>query len=248
MTESKHSVLEDIHTKVPLSTRVRAAVSSPLLIPPAKVYLRDGRSATIYAFVRSEDETEIEVCTSSTERRVIPGEHVDNVVRVLADLLNREIEGGQTYPQENPLTFNEFKTYWFAAFTAVMVLDSPSRSPETFTFEDSYDRVLGTFYTKPNYPGICGGICNGGFLVSENARGQGVGKILGKQYVEWAPKLGYTGSIFNLVFETNIASQRIWDGLGFEKVGRVKKVAWVKGHEDKGPVDAIIYGMTFKTD
>ncbi|KAJ8096697.1 hypothetical protein POJ06DRAFT_203657 [Lipomyces tetrasporus] len=245
MTQSKHSVLEDIHAKVSLSSRVRAAGSSPF-IPPAHVTLRDGRAATIYAFFRSDDETEIKVCTSAVEQRVIPAQHVDNVIRVLGDILNREIEDGQTYPQDELLSFNEFNSYWFAAFVAVLVLDSPAGVPETFTFDDAEDRVLGTFYIKPNYPGICGGICNGGFLVSEKARGQGVGKILGKQYVEWAPKLGYTGSIFNLVFETNIASQRIWDGLGFEKVGRVKKVAWVKGHKD--PVDAIIYGMTFRSD
>ncbi|KAK9236145.1 acyl-CoA N-acyltransferase [Lipomyces kononenkoae] len=232
--------------KKTISSRV-AAASSSIIIPPAHVTLRDDRRATIYAFVRSKEGSEIEVCTSATERRVISSEHVDNVVRVLMDLLNHEIELGQTYPQEHPLTFDEFKNYWFLAFTAVMVLDS-SGGTEMFTFEDAGDRVLGTFYVKPNYPGICGGICNAGFLVGQLARGQGVGKILGKQYVEWAPKLGYTGSIFNLVFETNIASQRIWDGLGFEKVGRVKKVAWIKGREHEGPVDAIIYGMTFKTE
>ncbi|KAK9367300.1 acyl-CoA N-acyltransferase [Lipomyces kononenkoae] len=230
-----------------ISTRVRVA-SSSAIIRPAHVTLRDGRPATIYAFVRSKGGSEIELCTSATERRGINSEHVDNVVRVLRDLLNREIERGQTYPQEDPLTFDEFKNYWFVAFTAVMVLDPPAGAPETFKFEDADDRVLGTFYVKPNYPGICGGICNAGFLVSELARGQGVGKILGKQYIEWAPKLGYTGSIFNLVFETNIASQRIWDGLGFEKIGRVKKVAWIKGREHEGPVDAIVYGMTFSSN
>ena len=39
--------------------------------------------------------------------------------------------------------------------------------------------VVGSFYVKPNYPDRCSHICNGGFLVSQNYRGNGIGKFLG---------------------------------------------------------------------
>lgn len=47
--------------------------------------------------------------------------------------------------------------------------------------------------------------------------------------------------MFNLVYETNVASCRIWDALGFKRIGRVKGCGNLRSHRD-GFVDAIIYG------
>ena len=52
---------------------------------------------------------------------------------------------------------------------------------------------------------------------------------------------GYTYSVFNLVYETNVASCRIWDALGFKRIGRIKKCGNLRSHPDE-LVDAIIYG------
>ena len=52
---------------------------------------------------------------------------------------------------------------------------------------------------------------------------------------------GYTYSVFNLVYETNVASCRIWDALGFKRIGRVKGCGSLRSHPD-GYIDAIIYG------
>jgi GNAT superfamily N-acetyltransferase len=49
-------------------------------------------------------------------------------------------------------------------------------------------------------------ICNAGFVVSANHRGAGYGSLLAKSYVYYAPKLGYQGSVFNLVYVNNVAS------------------------------------------
>lgn len=51
---------------------------------------------------------------------------------------------------------------------------------------------------------------------------------------------GYAYSVFNLVYETNVASCRIWDALGFKRIGRVKGCGRLKSYSY--PVDAIIYG------
>ncbi|KAF1355774.1 hypothetical protein EJ07DRAFT_167954 [Lizonia empirigonia] len=37
---------------------------------------------------------------------------------------------------------------------------------------------------------------------------------------------GFTYSVFNLVYETNVASMRIWDSLGFERIERARNVAF----------------------
>lgn len=64
---------------------------------------------------------------------------------------------------------------------------------------------------------------------------------MGEAYLEWAPRLGYTYSVFNLVYESNVASCRIWDALGFERIGRVPRCGNLRGCGGRY-VDAIIYG------
>jgi len=79
--------------------------------------------------------------------------------------------------------------------------------------------------------------------VPAKARGRGSGRELALAFLHFAPKLGYRSSIFNLVFATNTASIRLWEKLGFEKVGIVKGAGRLKGHT--GLVDAYIYGYEF---
>ena len=64
---------------------------------------------------------------------------------------------------------------------------------------------------------------------------------MGEVYIDWAPKLGYIYSVFNLVYETNVASCRIWDSLGFKRIGRVKECGNLRSYPDQ-LIDAIIYG------
>lgn len=53
---------------------------------------------------------------------------------------------------------------------------------------------------------------------------------------------GYTYSVFNLVYETNVVSCRIWDALGFKRIGRVPGCGNLKTQPEGQYVDAIIYG------
>lgn len=57
---------------------------------------------------------------------------------------------------------------------------------------------------------------------------------------------GYTYSVFNLVYESNTASTRIWDSLGFKRIGRVPGCGNLKSSEE--PIDAIIYGRDLKSE
>lgn len=152
------------------------------------------------------------------------------------------IEEGQTYPHHEVMEYDAFLKYWFHHFVAILVegkyesLDSLPDEPKPF-----WDKVfLGNFYVKPNYIGRCSHVCNAGFVVNHEKRGLGIGKELGKKYLDIGPQLGYKYSVFNLVFETNVASLKIWDGLGFDRIGYVKNVAILKGYDK--PVGAIMFG------
>lgn len=52
---------------------------------------------------------------------------------------------------------------------------------------------------------------------------------------------GYSYSVFNLVYETNVASCRIWDALGFKRIGKVPGSGNLRSYPGQ-LVDAIIYG------
>ncbi|KAL8833249.1 MAG: hypothetical protein Q9170_004381 [Blastenia crenularia] len=168
-----------------------------------------------------------------------------SLLNYLCSQLNLEIEKGDTYPMISPMPLSTFGPYWFQNFAAIMILGEVQSVEHVRSLEhngvDWGQVCLGSFYVKPNYPGRSSHICNGGFLVTEAARNRGVGRLMGEGYLEWAPKLGYTYSVFNLVYETNVASCRIWDALGFKRIGRIKECGNLRSYPDE-LVDAIIYG------
>ncbi|KAK0384369.1 hypothetical protein NLU13_8456 [Sarocladium strictum] len=159
----------------------------------------------------------------------------------LCDQLNKEIDGGDTYPMIDRFTPDGFIGYWFQNFGAVMLLGDIDGADSVVEGKDWSKECLGSFYIKPNYPGRSSHVCNAGFLVTDASRNRGVGRLMGEAYIDWAPRLGYTYSVFNLVYETNVASCRIWDALGFKRIGRVKGCGNLKSYPDR-LVDAIIYG------
>lgn len=165
------------------------------------------------------------------------GEVNEGLVQYMCDVFNKEIERGDTYPQDTKYTLEEFKEYWFHYFVVLMFKGEPRSLLESRDWETEY---LGTFYIKPNYVGVCSHNCNAGFVVNPLVRGQRIGYNLGKVYLKWAPILGYTYSVFNLVFETNVASVKIWDSLGFDRVGKIKQAGYLKPYGRK--VDLIIFG------
>lgn len=125
---------------------------------------------------------------------ILPFTSLDQVppslVAFLHAQLSAEIEGGDTYPMLDALPLENFGPYWFGVFGAVMLEGDFKSSEDIKNLDADWSKVcLGSFYTKPNYPGRSSHVCNAGFLVTSAARNKGVGKLLGKQYLKWAPKL-----------------------------------------------------------
>ncbi|KAF4497438.1 acetyltransferase [Fusarium agapanthi] len=195
----------------------------PAEITPRQVTLRDRQTvATIVPF---------------SSKHQVP----ESLIAYLCDQINKEIEGGDTYPMMDPFAADKFGPYWFQNFGAIMLLGDVERAEDVVEGKDWSRECLGSFYIKPNYPGRSSHVCNAGFLVTDASRNRGVGRLMGEAYLDWAPKLGYTYSVFNLVYETNVASCRIWDALGFKRIGRVKGCGNLRSYPNQ-LVDAIIYG------
>ncbi|KAG6116747.1 hypothetical protein E4U13_001645 [Claviceps humidiphila] len=195
----------------------------PADVTPRQVTLRDRQTvATILPF---------------TSRRQLP----ESLLIYLCDQLNREIEGGDTYPMMDPFSMDGFANYWFQTFAGVMLLGGIDSANAVMEGNDWAKECLGSFSIKPNYPGRSSHICNASFITTDASRNRGVGRLMGEAYIDWAPRLGYTYSVFNLVYETNVASCRIWDALGFKRIGRIKGCGNLRSHPGR-LIDAIIYG------
>lgn len=135
-------------------------------------------------------------------------------------LFNTMVTEGNTYPQTQPLTVEEFNAYWLRRDAFVVRTVEVAANEKTAS-----NAVLGAFFIKPNFPGRCSHICNAGFIVHPTMRGRGMGRLMGESMLQLASYLGYSAAMFNLVFETNIASIQLWESLGFETIGRIPKAA-----------------------
>ncbi|BDD62942.1 hypothetical protein MAP00_007895 [Monascus purpureus] len=212
------SILEDPTTKIPPPKPTAA----PTDLKPRKATLKTGQRVTFYPVIDGSQG--------------IPAP----LVEFLSAEFSAELERGCTYPIEE-MSLNTFRGYWFGMFAVVVVLDDDDEALHGLREGRNWEEVcLGTFYIKPNYPGRCSHVCNGGFLTTKTARGKGVGNVMGEAYLDFAPKLGYKYSVFNLVFANNMASIRIWERLGFSIIGRVPGAAKLENSEEL--VDALIIG------
>jgi len=190
--------------------------------------------------------------------RALPG-----LIEYLNSVFALDIQAGLTYPQEILDSQEAFEAYFFAADVFIGIVGEGAAviakhmtegiNEVVMSIEESkgdrswLDCVAGFYYIKPNYPGRSSHICNAGFVVSLNYRGCGYGTTLGRSYLHYAPKLGYRASVFNLVYVSNTASIRIWQHLGFEKVGLIPKAGRLKCKDGAGEeyVDAWIFYKSF---
>ncbi|KAH9485521.1 N-acetyltransferase aca1 [Psilocybe cubensis] len=183
----------------------------------------------------------------------------------LGTVFAKEIEDGLTYPQEGEMEQKTFEAYFFAAdvFVGIVGESLPRtasgervRSGDQAAVQDIdaargtrtwEECVAGYYYIKPNYPGRSSHICNAGFVVPPVQRKKGYGSLLSQSYVHYAPRLGYQGSVFNLVYVNNVASVRLWEKLGFTKVGRIPRAGRLRTADGQGEeyVDAWVVYKSF---
>lgn len=93
-------------------------------------------------------------------------------------------------------------------------------------------------------------------------KGRKIGKALASAYIEYAPKLGYRASVFNLVYKSeyriitptsplirtaNVASLAIWKSLGFQQVGCIPNAGRLKSgpNGEEQYVDAYVIHKSF---
>jgi len=115
--------------------------------------------------------------------------------------------------------------YWFGPATRVFVAREGGVA-------------LGTYVIKPNHPGRGAHVANAGYMVAEHARGRGVGRALCEDSIARARELGFLALQFNQVVATNTAAVRLWESLGFERIGTLPRAF---RHPTAGLVDTLVF-------
>ena len=118
----------------------------------------------------------------------------------------------------------EAEAYWFAKGT------------RTFAAEQER-KVIGSYILRPNRPGLGDHVANAGFMVAPEARGLGVGRVMGEHALNEARQLGFRAMQFNFVISTNESAVHLWEELGFKIVGTLPGAF---RHAHKGFVDAYV--------
>jgi len=103
-------------------------------------------------------------------------------------------------------TDSDFDDIWTIFHAVVKRGDTYAFSPETIK-EEAYDiwmkkplvtyvavsdeNIIGTYYLKPNQPGLGAHVCNAGFMVHPESQEQGTGKAMGEHALMEARRLGF---------------------------------------------------------
>ena len=134
-------------------------------------------------------------------------EYKDSDIQEMNRIWNRVVDDGVAFPQEDDLT-EETGRGFFAGQTYTAVAEDTDTG-----------KVLGLYILHPNNVGRCGHICNASYAVSPGMRGRHVGEQMVRHCMAKGKELGFGILQFNAVVRTNTAALRLYEKLGFTRLG-----------------------------
>lgn len=140
-------------------------------------------------------------------------------------VLEPTFRAGETYAYSPEISEADARAVW---------IDAPAA---TFVACEEDGTILGTYFLKPNQPGLGSHVCNCGYVVAEGARGRGVASAMCAHSQGEAVALGFRAMQFNLVVATNEGAIRLWKKHGFATVG---VLPGAYRHRIRGFVDALV--------
>ncbi len=132
---------------------------------------------------------------------------------------------GETYVFSPEITESQMRLSWV------------ENAQATFVAVDDEGWIQGTYFLKPNMPGLGDHVANCGYAVAAMAQGRGIATSLCQHSLEQARDLGYQAMQFNFVVSTNERAVKLWQHLGFNIVGTVPKAF---RHAALGEVDVYV--------
>lgn len=148
-------------------------------------------------------------------------------------ILQQTFAAGDTYTFSPESTEEEIHRAW---------VDVPAA---TFVACDDTGHILGTYFLKPNQPGLGAHVCNCGYVVAPDAQGQGIASRMCEHSQAEAIARGFRAMQFNFVVATNNRAVRLWEKHGFAIVGQLPGAFH---HRRLGYVDALVMFKTLVKD
>ena len=140
-------------------------------------------------------------------------------VPALVEIWNEVVEQGIAFPQKAPLT-NQIGAAFFA-----------KQSCTAAAYDTETAEIVGMYILHPNNVGRCGHICNASYAVKTTYRGQKIGEQLVRHCLHQARQMGFRILQFNAVVRTNKPARKLYESLGFVKLGVIPKGFLMKdGH------------------
>ena len=136
-------------------------------------------------------------------------EYTENDLKQMIEVWNEVVNDGIAFPQKEPLDIDSAKDFF---------------SSQSFTgIAEKEGKILGLYILHPNNIGRCGHISNASYAVSSNSRGLKIGRRLVVHSIETAKNLGFKILQFNAVVKSNTIAIKLYENLGFKKIGTVPK-------------------------
>ena len=140
------------------------------------------------------------------------------------EIWNNVIEEGMYFSQIEKLKEEDADEYFNSQDYTGIALDN--------------EKVYGVYILHPNNIGRWGHISNASYAVSKDARGKRIGEALVRDSMKQGKILGYKILQFNAVVISNNPAHKLYERIGFNKIGIVKNGYLNKNNEYE---DIILY-------
>ena len=146
------------------------------------------------------------------------------------EIFREVIASGDTYPIEPNIPRDQALAYWFKHNAHVCVIENDGR-------------IVGSYTLHQNQAGSGAHVANAAFIVSKDARGQGIGRAMGEHCLKEARRLEFRAMQFNFVVSTNQSAVKLWQDLGMKIVGTLPGAFQ---HPTRGYVDVYVMYQSFE--
>jgi L-amino acid N-acyltransferase YncA len=141
------------------------------------------------------------------------------------EIFRELIASGDTYYFASDTSIEDGRAYWFGP------------GVKSYVAMLHGERLVGMYRLVPNQRDRGAHVANASFMVSPDAQGVGVGKLLGSDCLERAREQGYLAMQFNYVVSSNMPAVLLWKKLGFSIIGTLPRAYH---HQYLGYVDVYV--------
>lgn len=125
----------------------------------------------------------------------------------MTKIWNEAVLDGKALPQQEAMTEREASAFFGKQTDTYIAIDK------------STGVVVGLYILHPNGIGHCSHIANASYVVWSVMRHKGIGRKLVIHSLEQTKKRGFTLLQFNAVVSTNTAAQKLYESVGFKRLG-----------------------------